>query len=138
MVRNVRHNILFAIIAIFYLPQAFGGWNGSMLLKNCKNDAEDYYLSESDSLSNEAKKKFLEAVLGSASCKGYLAGVFDTLDESDSSKEDINKSCIPYTVTYQKKRQVVLKYLNDHPEKLHLSAVALVIESLKVNYPCKK
>jgi hypothetical protein len=61
-------------------------------------------------------------------CLGYVNGFVDA-DE---------RSCPPSPVTMQQYVRVVVKYLNDHPEKLHLGRAQLVGESLGNAFPCHK
>ena len=61
---------------------------------------------------------------------GYVIGVADTTDSI--------LWCGPEHITQGQIAKVVAKYLGNHPEKLHLSADSLVIESLKSAFPCKK
>ena len=44
--------------------------------------------------------------------------------------------CIPLTVTANQITDVVKKYLNDHPEQRHYSAVSLILDSMTNAFPC--
>lgn len=44
--------------------------------------------------------------------------------------------CLPDGVTQGQVAKVVVKYMDDHPEKLHLRAEILVINSLIAAFPC--
>jgi hypothetical protein len=61
-------------------------------------------------------------------CHGMVQGViyFSTSD------------CAPEGVSIKQDLRVVVKYLEDHPEKLHLHAAQLVMEALAKAFPCKK
>lgn len=61
---------------------------------------------------------------------GYIDGV------TDSSAGII--WCNPSNVTYGQTYKIVSKYLNNNPEKLHLSAESLINNALKEALPCKK
>ena len=61
---------------------------------------------------------------------GYVIGVADATDSIIW--------CAPEHITQGQIAKVVAKYLGNHPEKLHLSATSLVIESLISTFPCKK
>jgi hypothetical protein len=63
-------------------------------------------------------------------CDAYVAGVADTLTEKHAA-------CIPPQVTTDQLRAVVLKTLNQHPEKRELSGAVIVLHSLTTAYPCK-
>lgn len=53
-------------------------------------------------------------------CLGYIAGVVGAVDFP-----------LPKSVTLGQVQLIVVKYLREHPERLHLSASDLVQESLK-------
>jgi hypothetical protein len=64
-----------------------------------------------------------------AICLGYVMAVADIY---------INKQiCLPKNVTAGQAKDVVLKYLNGYPERLHFSADSLVLDSLKNTFPCR-
>lgn len=44
--------------------------------------------------------------------------------------------CVPPEVQLGQEVKVVVKYLNDHPEKLHTNAVPLVQGALEIAFPC--
>ena len=66
-------------------------------------------------------------------CSGFIWGVADghqlTSDESTSF-------CSPEGATSDQMGRVVVKYLRDHPEKLHEHAVLLVAIALIEAWPC--
>ena len=64
----------------------------------------------------------------SAFCSAYVAGVFDAMDNV----------CPPDGVTYGQMVRVVLKFLNDHPERLHEGRFRLVVDALRAAWPCKR
>jgi hypothetical protein len=61
-------------------------------------------------------------------CLGYINGFVDADD----------RHCSPDGVTMQQYIRVVVKFLNDHPEKLHLGRAHLVGEALGNAFPCQK
>jgi hypothetical protein len=61
---------------------------------------------------------------------GYVAGVVDAGNEI--------LFCTPDGVTAGQFTAVVTKYLKENPEKWNLGASSLVIDALKVAFPCKK
>ena len=76
-------------------------------------------------------------------CLGYLSGardVFEEWDESNTRLHGNNPSpvCLPSNVTMHEIALVVVKYLNDHPNKLHNDISLLVMLALSDAYPCKK
>jgi hypothetical protein len=61
-------------------------------------------------------------------CAGYVMGVTDTT---------LELYCFPPGITTMQIRGVVVKYLDNHPEKLHLLAPGLVIKAMQTAFPCK-
>jgi hypothetical protein len=66
-----------------------------------------------------------------AACLGYVAGVSDAL-----TVEGIRHFCLPFRSDSGDITEVVAKYLDQHPEELHMSAYTLVVQSLASAYPC--
>ena len=62
---------------------------------------------------------------------GYVLGVADS-----ASWESV--ACAPANVTAGQLADVVLKYLQDHPEERHKAAVGLVATALINAFPCPK
>jgi len=62
-------------------------------------------------------------------CAGYVDGVADTLTGH-------RLSCPPGVVTYGQLESIVLKFLRDHPERLHENRLVLVEEALRGAFPC--
>lgn len=76
-------------------------------------------------------------------CLGYLSGATDVLEEWDESNTKLHGNnpspvCLPSNVTMNEIAMVVVKYLNDHPNKLHNDRSLLVMLALSDAYPCKK
>ena len=69
-------------------------------------------------------------------CLYFIDGVIEGYTISGDGKPDL---CIPSDngITYQQLGLVVSKYLEDHPEQLHLPSVVLVINALYHGFPCK-
>jgi len=65
----------------------------------------------------------------------------DTLliwDAADSKRAFTGiHGCIPAEVSFNEAAKVVIKYLNDHPEKLHMADTVLIRTALVEAYPCK-
>jgi Rap1a immunity proteins len=90
---------------------------------------------------------------GNSLCFGYITGVNETLlywqgnyRRSQSEAGPLNSKqifwlspnvyCTPKTVTNGQIQQVVTKYLNEHPEDLHIDASLLIGKALTAAYPC--
>jgi hypothetical protein len=73
-------------------------------------------------------------------CQGFVEGAIDTYNIGAVGQSIKNPPllCIPETVNLDQAIRVVRKYLEDHPEKLHLPAAKLVIEAIKTAWPCQK
>jgi hypothetical protein len=46
--------------------------------------------------------------------------------------------CAPEGSSTDQRIRIFVKYANEHPERLHFAAEAIVIESLAQAYPCKR
>lgn len=70
-------------------------------------------------------------------CLGYVIGV----DQGFTLSRDIANLdpvyCTPQGVSFGQIAAIFIKYIKDHPEKLHLEARALEITSLIEAFPCK-
>jgi len=64
-----------------------------------------------------------------ATCLGYVNGVVDAL-------ASVGLFCLPQGVQREQSALVVRKYLNDHPEKLHMEADILVVRALEQAFAC--
>ncbi len=72
-----------------------------------------------------------EGTIGPDLCRGYVTGSADTLTNT-------GKICAPRQATDIQAVAVVRKYLQQHPERLHLPAASLVRHSLMDAFPCPK
>lgn len=69
-------------------------------------------------------------------CVGYIAGVADGLETMQELAG--RKSCTPDAITQGQIRDVVKKYITEHPEKRHYTAASIVIMAIINAYPgCK-
>lgn len=62
-------------------------------------------------------------------CLGYVMAIADNYSRT--------QICLPKNVTAGQVQEIVLKYFNTYPERLHFSADSLVLDSLKNTFPCK-
>ncbi len=69
-------------------------------------------------------------------CHGYMASVYDTHNVWVEWGDLPQKFCSPDEVTQDQLRLVVVKYLEAHPAKLHLSGGSLVLNALMEAFPC--
>jgi hypothetical protein len=63
-------------------------------------------------------------------CLAYITGVSDAVRIAGSF-------CPPDNATYGQSKDVVIKYLRDHPEERHYAAAFLVGYALGSVFPCK-
>lgn len=125
----------------------YAALDGNELLKECRAytnllnlpNARD--TNDPDVLRAMARGDFANG----AHCLGYVTGVVDdhlncqTNEASSTAALDPTKHfCLPDGVTPNQTVRVVVKWLEDHPARLHESAVELVLGALKDNFPCHK
>lgn len=65
----------------------------------------------------------------------YVAGVFDAMEVAGLYGAK-TFSCAPPSVTTRQARDVACRYHADNPQKRHLGAALLVLESLQRAWPC--
>jgi len=115
---------LLMIVLLFSFNQAMARtvnafFDGNGLLGVCES-----YISETGSVAK-----------GNV-CFGYVVGVADA--GATFVDEDIRSSrCIPFNVMGSQLVRVVTKYLQEHPEELHLTASGLVAIALRDAFPCE-
>ena len=72
-----------------------------------------------------------------ARCVDYIHGASDAhLITSALNKQD-SLYCLPEKATHGQTAKVVSKYLKNHPEKLHETAIGLVYLALRSAFPCE-
>lgn len=70
-------------------------------------------------------------------CMGYIDGFLDGWsDLALVTGHGHMGPCVPSGVSYGQLVKVVRKYLDDHPERLHMSSRHLVIFSINTAFPC--
>ena len=78
------------------------------------------------------EKELAMASLVFGQCDGFLEAVIQINELVPNS----HLFCPPSRVTYGQVQEIVIKYLNDHPEQLHLFAADLTIKALRKEFPC--
>ena len=87
--------------------------------------------------------------IGYAYCLGYITGATQALSawSAATPKDARTKAtspnvpslyCLPREVSNVQTMQVVVRYMDEHPERLNLSADTLVGYALEAAYPCAK
>ena len=71
-------------------------------------------------------------------CIGYIVGVSDGIDwfDGDGDDDPVFPSCPPTDLTMIQMAEVLLKYLEDTPQFLHLPATPLIAGALVKAFPC--
>jgi hypothetical protein len=72
-------------------------------------------------------------------CLGKIQGIRQTLDifSYNYNLPPEQKVCIPTNVTNGQAARIVVKFLEDNPDQLHLSQTVLAIQAFKTAFPCK-
>jgi hypothetical protein len=68
-------------------------------------------------------------------CDIYLSGVADAMGIQPAASR---LACIPNSVTGVLLREVAVKFMHDHPEKLELAAGDIAMHAFAAAYSCKK
>jgi|HubBroStandDraft_1064217.scaffolds.fasta_scaffold168636_2 hypothetical protein len=74
-------------------------------------------------------------------CAGYISGVVDSqamweaFEHVEKNYEQFHY-CMPAAATNEQALKIVVKYLDDHPERLHEPANILILEALHKAFPC--
>ncbi|WP_223630419.1 Rap1a/Tai family immunity protein [Pseudomonas atacamensis] len=72
-------------------------------------------------------------------CTGMVDGVEGTIFVLNDSVSSNMKSCYPSAGTTNiQKARIVVKYLQEHPDQLHLPASMLTVIAYMSAFPCKK
>jgi hypothetical protein len=77
-----------------------------------------------------------EGTIGYGYCVGYIASASDTAEMWANQGFMKKAICHPENVSQGQLRQIVVKFLEENPEKLHLSADSLVVTALIRAFPC--
>ena len=75
-----------------------------------------------------------EGVLNLGICLGYVEAVSDVLDSGAAISGW--KACSPENVTAGQVKDIVTRFLVNHPEKRHYAAHTLVARALSEAFPC--
>jgi hypothetical protein len=69
-------------------------------------------------------------------CMMYIAGAAQTLMLNDDAETTMPSPCPGKRVTIEQITDVVIKWMDDHPEKRDLPAPYIVMKSLNEAFPC--
>jgi len=128
---RVLYLTLLAIFLLSVFTSAYAEFDGNELLRHCNSVIKQ---------ENGGTLSTTELV-GAAYCNGYIAGFLDShsIDSYVFEKYTQKKLlyCLPNSKIIQFVR-VIVKYLNEHQEKLHNGARMLVMDALNEAFPCKE
>lgn len=140
--KGVRFYCSVALLAIFGLGQPvaaetnFRG-DGNALLRACHQTVA--IMDKSEAPIRLDADYFAGAGFGSGYCIGLVRGILNFRVQIFSELERVGLTpvCIPeQAIPVGFGVRVVLKYLNDHPENLHLDDAFLVVAALANAFPC--
>jgi hypothetical protein len=98
-------------------PTTTGKFTGNVMLPHCKELVQDD--------------------TATTPMSGLCAGMITTLFWSQKALGEPLKFCAPRGITRGQSRQVVLRYLESHPERLHLDIRQLAVDAMREAWPCK-
>lgn len=107
------------ILATLFCVSAFA-FTGNELLANLKEDKKPF---DNSTTATSAYKRGIGL--------GFVMGSFDFAEAT-------GVFCPPTGVTKGQATDIVIAFLEKHPEVRHLSAGAIVYVALKESFPCKK
>lgn len=82
--------------------------------------------------------------LNAGECMGLVRGIMDTMtlwqsvDHGGPVDNTAMHGCIPDSIKTIQGARIVVKYLNDHPERLHVPDTRLVLMAMVDAFPCSK
>jgi hypothetical protein len=101
-------------------------WSGNAMLPACKREVAG----------NEGKLVPIDtqSVMDMGTCIGLFAGILYYGGWMDQT----HKFCAPDSVTPDQAIRVAIKYLDDHPEFMHLDLRASALVAMTKAFPCKR
>jgi hypothetical protein len=124
--------VLFVLTASLLIsciaPHVRAEVDGTILLDNC-TEAIKYIDNKNDPSINFTAVNY---------CVGYISGINDlhTSFIASVSCFDPPKYCVPQQIKPEQLVQVIVRFLNIHPEDLHFQGSDLIIAALKDAFPC--
>jgi hypothetical protein len=109
-------SFIVALYVLVVLMPVEAGMTGNGLLRKCQGQGETTIMA-----------------MNKGFCLGIIAGYTDALRTSKG-----RNVCIPNEVEWGQRMEVIVKYLENHPEKRHIYYEVLIIDALLEAFPCKK
>lgn len=70
-------------------------------------------------------------------CLSYAMGVIDSIDVAVKKGLMAPIFCVPSSVSDEQIEDVVVKFVEDHPEKRHLKGAAIIHAAITEGFPCQ-
>ena len=70
-------------------------------------------------------------------CSGYISGVVDAIEYYQINKGAEKNVCIPMEVSIGQVKEIVVRYLAQHPDQRANTASSLVWDAVRNAFPCK-
>ena len=101
-------------------------YDGKMLLQDCQGGDDQQETQNFAGLSQWG------------TCVGYIAAVVDSMSNAFLTSGSVNAQqlCVSEHVQLSQLKDIVRRWLSDHPEERHLAASLLVFQVLKEKFPC--
>jgi len=125
------------VAAIFMIMTAIPAMavkrTGNDLLVDCAN------LIKTESIESVNKEK----LLGIGYCIGLIDGlvtfnyVYEAVLEREGNSTMV-QMCLPQRISTRQSAEIIVKYLQDNPNRLHQSGQALAAQALVTAYPCNQ
>lgn len=74
-------------------------------------------------------------------CLGYVAGIADAMETAQSCNNGSLagwQACVPIGVRKSQAKDVVIRFLREHPQDRHYPASGLVAQALQEAFPCRR
>lgn len=78
----------------------------------------------------------LRGTFTSGFCLGYLKGAAE-MSRLRAKLPNLPTVCVPDALTVGQVRNIVVSYIEEHPEELHYASIALVNNALDEAFPCE-
>ena len=100
--------------------------DGNRLLRDCNNTIRAL----------EGSGGSVETLASASFCIGYVTGILEMHAFSSLIEKMPPLFCLPDEMEFGQAIRVIVRYLQTHPERLHVPASAHVIEALRGAFPC--